>query len=211
MSKRLTKEYFENLSKERNHVLLDFGNYSGVKSKLKFKCLLCGHIWSTTAASYINSKTGCWGCKKSQISKTHSNKNVTLQTRLLLSKKAQQRTNHWHQLSPEDWHREDTLYLVLIHWNGKDVVKIGRSFDGAMYHKKRLKYIFGEWKAPSFWVWWVEKIIKRIFIEYRYVDHDPKTLKGLTGHTECFTENLDVSRIILVIEKLMTRQSAGKP
>lgn len=68
MSKRLTVEHFEQLCAERNHVLVSFDGYTGVKSVLSFKCNICGHEWSAAAASYKNSKSGCWGCKKKAIS-----------------------------------------------------------------------------------------------------------------------------------------------
>jgi hypothetical protein len=72
MSKRLTIEHFEELCNERNHVLVSFGGYTGVQSILAFKCNICGHEWSSTAASYKNSKTGCWGCKKNRIRETQT-------------------------------------------------------------------------------------------------------------------------------------------
>jgi hypothetical protein len=213
MSKRLTKGYFEELCATRNHRLICFDNYSGVKSKLSFECLNCGHNWTASAASYMNSKSGCWGCKKSKISSIQRGKLVSSKTRNALSVKAQQRTDYWYQLSPENWYREDTLYLVLLNWNGEDVVKVGRSLKGSNYHKGRLKHVFGEWKAPSFWVWWVEKIIKQIFYEYRYTNKNkcPENLKSLPGYSECFIPELEVHRLILAIESLITRQSAGKP
>jgi hypothetical protein len=68
MSKRLTVEHFKKLCTERNHVLVSFDGYTGVKSTLSFKCNTCGHEWTSTAHSYKNSKTGCWGCKKKAIS-----------------------------------------------------------------------------------------------------------------------------------------------
>jgi len=68
MSKRLTIQHFEKLCEERNHALISFGDYSGIKSILQFKCNVCDHEWSSTAGSYKNSKTGCWGCKKIKIS-----------------------------------------------------------------------------------------------------------------------------------------------
>jgi hypothetical protein len=72
MSKRLGRDHFENLCKERNHVLVSFDGYTGVKSVLSFRCNICGHEWSSTAASYKNSKTGCWGCKKNRIRETQT-------------------------------------------------------------------------------------------------------------------------------------------
>jgi hypothetical protein len=68
MSKRLTIAHFEQLCAERNHVLASFDGYTCVKSILSFKCNTCGHEWASTAHSYKNSKTGCWGCKKKAIS-----------------------------------------------------------------------------------------------------------------------------------------------
>jgi hypothetical protein len=67
MSKRLTIEHFEQLCQDRNHVLVSFDGYAGVHSELSFKCNVCGHNWTSTAHSYKNSKTGCWGCKKIRI------------------------------------------------------------------------------------------------------------------------------------------------
>ena len=68
MSNRLGRDHFENLCRDRNHVLTSFDGYEGVHSVLSFKCNICGHEWCSSAASYKNSKTGCWGCKKKAIS-----------------------------------------------------------------------------------------------------------------------------------------------
>lgn len=68
MSKRLTREHFEQLCDERNHVLVSFENYTGVKTILGFLCKVCGHEWQTSAGCYKACKNGCWGCKKKAIS-----------------------------------------------------------------------------------------------------------------------------------------------
>jgi hypothetical protein len=85
MSKRLTIGHFEQLCEERNHVLASFGEYTGVKSILSFKCNICGHEWSSSAASYKNSKTGCWGCKKKAISNSTQTRVFTPEGRRSLS------------------------------------------------------------------------------------------------------------------------------
>jgi hypothetical protein len=85
MSKRLTIEHFEQLCEERNHVLVSFGEYTGVKSILSFKCNICGHEWSSTAHSYKVSKTGCWGCKKKAISSSTQTRVFTAEGRKRLS------------------------------------------------------------------------------------------------------------------------------
>jgi hypothetical protein len=59
--------------------------YSGVKSTLSFKCNTCGHEWSSSAASYKNSKTGCWGCKKKAISNFTQTRVFTTEGRNRLS------------------------------------------------------------------------------------------------------------------------------
>ena len=87
MSKRLTIEHFERLCAERNHVLVSFGEYTDVKSILFFKCNICGHEWSSTAASYKNSKTGCWGCKKKAISISTKTRVFTPRGRAEISRK----------------------------------------------------------------------------------------------------------------------------
>ena len=86
MSKRLTIEHFEQLCEERNHVLVSFGEYTGVKSILSFKCNICGHEWASTAASYKNSQTGCWGCKKKAISNFTQTRVFTAEGRRSLSR-----------------------------------------------------------------------------------------------------------------------------
>jgi len=85
MSKRLTIEHFEELCNDRNHVLVSFGGYTGVQSILAFKCNICEHEWTSTAASYKNSKTGCWGCKKKAISEMTKTRVFTLTGRQKIS------------------------------------------------------------------------------------------------------------------------------
>lgn len=211
MSKPLTKEFFESLCKSRNHILISYGDYRSVKSKIDVKCYVCGHEWSTTGCSYINSKNGCWGCKKKKISSAHKQKLVSKSTRDKISKKATKRTSHWHQLSPQNWHRIDTLYLVIVTWKGKDYLKIGRSYGGSSYHRGRLKHTIKEWKDYSFWIWWVEKMVKQIFKSYRCVEKGNLEIRGLPGYSECFNDDLDPQRIILVVERFMLRQSKAKP
>jgi hypothetical protein len=211
MSKPLTQDFFEHLCKSRKHKLISYGNYTDVKCKLEFKCYVCGHEWSSTAASYINSKNGCWGCKKKKISLTHEEKLVSKSTREMISKKATNRTSHWHQLTPENWHRSDTLYLIIVTWKGRDYLKIGRSYDGASYHRGRLKHIIREWKDYSFWIWWVEKMVKDIFKTYKCVEHGNNEILDLPGYSEGFIDELDSQRIILVVERFISRQSKAKP
>jgi hypothetical protein len=88
MSKRLGRDHFENLCRDRNHVLTSFDGYAGVQSVLSFRCNICGHEWSSTAASYKNSKTGCWGCKKQKISDTQRGAKRSPEVCQLLSVKA---------------------------------------------------------------------------------------------------------------------------
>lgn len=85
MSKRLTISHFEQLCAERNHVLVSFDGYTGVKSTLSFKCNICGHEWNSTAHSYKSSKTGCWGCKKKAISDFTQTRVFTAEGRKRLS------------------------------------------------------------------------------------------------------------------------------
>ena len=84
--KRLTKDHFEKLCEQRNHTLISFEGYVGVKSILSFKCNSCGHEWSSTAHSYKVSKTGCWGCKKKAISEMTKTRVFTAEGRERLSK-----------------------------------------------------------------------------------------------------------------------------
>ncbi len=90
MSKRLTIEHFEKLCEGRNHVLTSFEGYTGIQSILSFRCNICGHEWSSTAHSYKNSKTGCWGCKKNAISKMTLTRVFTVKGRrnISISKKS---------------------------------------------------------------------------------------------------------------------------
>jgi hypothetical protein len=85
MSKRLGRDHFETLCKERNHVLVSFDGYTGVQSILSFRCNTCGHEWSSTAHSYKNSKTGCWGCKKKTISNMTLTREFTVAGRRKIS------------------------------------------------------------------------------------------------------------------------------
>jgi len=98
MSKPLTRELFEILCRSRNHILRSF-NYKDVSSKLDFKCLICGHIWSASAASYKNSKTGCWGCKKKAISDFTKARVFTLKGRAEISRKRKLRPA-WNEGMP---------------------------------------------------------------------------------------------------------------
>lgn len=212
MSAKLTIEHFRAVANSRHHSVSLIGEYRSVhKSRLSLVCHTCGNSWETRVASYLNSKNGCWTCKKRKISSIQKGKVFSTELKEHLSRKAQERTSHWYQLNPKDWHKEDTLYLVLLNYNGEDVLKVGRSFQGAKYHKGRLKHIFGEWVAPSFWVWWTEAIVKQSFLSYRYTKRNPRNLRGLPGYSECFIEDLEVHRVISLIESLMTRQSAAKP
>jgi hypothetical protein len=72
-------------------MLMSFGEYIGVKSMLSFKCNICGHEWSSTAASYKNSKTGCWGCKKKAISEFTKIRVFTSEGRAAISRSTRSR------------------------------------------------------------------------------------------------------------------------
>ena len=86
MSKRLTREHFEQLCQERNHVLVSFENYTGVKTQLAFKCNVCGHEWKTSAGCYKACKNGCWGCKKKAISEFTKTRVFTPEGRAAISR-----------------------------------------------------------------------------------------------------------------------------
>lgn len=42
------------------------GEYAGVKTKIEFKCRVCGNIWSATPDSILNADTGCPICAQSR-------------------------------------------------------------------------------------------------------------------------------------------------
>ena len=86
MSKRLTREHFEQLCQERNHVLVSFEDYTGVKTQLDFKCNACGHEWQTSAGCYKACKNGCWGCKKKAISEFTKTRVFTPEGRAAISR-----------------------------------------------------------------------------------------------------------------------------
>ena len=92
MSRRLTEADLTPICKARNHEVLDFSGYTSVKSKVQFQCYTCGNPFTTSVASYLNSKkTGCPCCKKTSISLRHSGKTVSPETCQKLSIKAKGR------------------------------------------------------------------------------------------------------------------------
>lgn len=124
MSKRLTIDDLKLLVESRNHKIISMDDYTGVKSKVKFFCNTCNNSFITSVASYKNSrKTGCTHCKKISISQIHKGKEVSTETRTLLSKKAKGRvgslkgkygTNHpaWKGTPARDFHNPSTDYYI---------------------------------------------------------------------------------------------------
>jgi len=92
MSKKLTIDDIKSIAEDRNHTIVSMEGYIDIKSKIQFFCNTCDNHFNTSVASYKNSKkTGCPHCKKITISKTQKGKDVSGETRKLLSLKAQGR------------------------------------------------------------------------------------------------------------------------
>jgi hypothetical protein len=96
--------------------------------------------------------------------------------------------------------RKDVLYFVVYHKDGKDYLKIGRSFSGAKYHIKQtgrliIVSILKEWEGRSAWVWEVEKAVKDGFKTYRTSDR-------FKHSTECFNLDLDASVVIDFVDNI---------
>lgn len=92
MSHRLTQADITPVCESRNHKILDFSSYTGVKSKVQFQCFTCGNSFTTSVTSYLNSKkTGCPHCKKISISFHQRGKEVSPETCKKLSIKAKGR------------------------------------------------------------------------------------------------------------------------
>jgi ribosomal protein L33 len=92
MSKRLTIDDLKSIAENRNHKVVCMDGYTDIKSKVWFFCNTCSEYFYTSVASYKNAKkTGCPHCRKITISKTQKGKDVSDETRKLLSLKAQGR------------------------------------------------------------------------------------------------------------------------
>lgn len=65
MSSKKTKQYYEDLAKNRNHVLIKLSNeLTPSQGSLTLHCNDCGKDFTTSAKSYENArKTGCTSCK----------------------------------------------------------------------------------------------------------------------------------------------------
>ena len=102
MSRKITFTEILEIAAERNHNLvfpkdpIEFEtHYKGVNSSLEFNCLTCENLFTTTLHSYKNArKTGCPHCKRLVASKTHKNKEVSQETRDLISQKSNDRFNN---------------------------------------------------------------------------------------------------------------------
>ena len=92
MSKKLTIDDIKIIAENRNHTIVSMEGYTDIKSKVQFFCNTCNNHFDTSVASYKNAKkTGCPHCRKITISKTQKGKDVSDETRKLLSLKAQGR------------------------------------------------------------------------------------------------------------------------
>lgn len=56
--------------KKPNIISLEF--YQGAKTKIKFKCTKCNHVFSTSPDQILHSKFGCPKCAQSQITKSQT-------------------------------------------------------------------------------------------------------------------------------------------
>ena len=85
MTPKLTQKDIIVLPSNRQHLLKKFPeHYKSVDSKITLSCLICDYSWESTVRSYKNCKNGCKSCKKEKISLLDKNKEVSLQTRLLI-------------------------------------------------------------------------------------------------------------------------------
>lgn len=93
MTKKSTRENIELKAQERNHLLVHFPeHYESVReSRIGLYCVVCKNTWETTVHNYNCSKNGCLVCKKRITSLTHSKKQVSVETRRLISQKASSR------------------------------------------------------------------------------------------------------------------------
>ena len=66
-AKKKTKTYddFVDEVQRKNPNIEVVGEYNGIKAKTKFKCRICGNIWSTTPDSILNGNSGCPMCAQS--------------------------------------------------------------------------------------------------------------------------------------------------
>ena len=63
--KTKTHEEFVSEVQNKNPNIEAVEKYAGVKTKIKFKCRVCGHTWSSTPDSILNCNTGCPMCSQS--------------------------------------------------------------------------------------------------------------------------------------------------
>ena len=71
--KTKTHEEFVEEVKNKNPNIEVVGKYTGVKTKIEFKCLVCDNMWLTTPDSILNSNSGCPMCTQS-----HGERSITL-------------------------------------------------------------------------------------------------------------------------------------
>lgn len=70
--KTKTHESFVDEVKKKNPNIEVIGEYIGVKTKIEFKCLMCGNTWLTTPDSVLNGNSGCPMCAQS-----HGERSIT--------------------------------------------------------------------------------------------------------------------------------------
>lgn len=66
-AKKKTKtheEFAEQVQKQNSDIEI-IGKYVGIKTKIEFKCCICGNIWLATPDSVLHSNTGCPMCAQS--------------------------------------------------------------------------------------------------------------------------------------------------
>lgn len=77
--RKYTKDYVQEELKEKNIELM--GEFDTVKSKTKFRCLICGYEWQTCLDNIFNSNTGCRACQNNKRKLTREIVNERLEDR----------------------------------------------------------------------------------------------------------------------------------
>lgn len=68
-----THKNFVNEVQRKNPNIEVVGEYAGVKTKIEFKCRVCGHTWLATPDSIVNGNSGCPICAQS-----HGERSITI-------------------------------------------------------------------------------------------------------------------------------------
>lgn len=84
---KLTNEQFVSKLKEVNPNIISLDSYINSRTKIRFQCKICGHIWNQNPNHVLHQGTGCPNCKHNKITKPKQqfieelgkiNQNITL-------------------------------------------------------------------------------------------------------------------------------------